>query len=622
MPGIIGMSSDAGKTQHGVEIDRMVGPLMRSSLLRADRQVSDQGGIACVYIDGAGSPLAVCELPGERGRIWLAVHGLVFTDEAPAGLGQTTAERLLLRYLQGGLEAVCGLNGTYCLAIFEEKTGRVTLVRDRSGYSKLFYWHTGKRLMVASEYKAISRHPEFRKEIDPVCVADIFLHRSPLEGRTLFCDIQSLPPAAILTFEDGQLAIDTYWKPTYCPAGMPEKSDAEYADEMAARMRMSIRRRARPGTCVLLTGGLDSRITAGTYQQVAPDMGLSAVTLGMPSGSDVSTGQALARALQIPHQHIPIDTTYLAQYAALTTWRSEAKNGTYAAWISAAVPFLKDNSFRYVLTGLYGNFISGKHYPRELLSARTIQEGVRAVEANLHPYFEGLKEIGNPRFYQSAARESAATLETIYCRAETDDLIQRGDEFNFYFRICRHANTEDSLGDVSLPLEPYLDPDVFDYALGSIPSRVRAKALFNPLLVLRHLPDAAGIVNGNSGRLFAEDIALGRDPIRSTLELYRQKITRRLLPKHFKTRSSSSIPHNEAIKQGSRDFVTGLFAQTEYYADFLNPTAVNQMLSDHLSGRHHQYMLIDALVTFILWRKMFIEEEDLELEIEPFMAGA
>jgi hypothetical protein len=623
MPGILGMISSSGKIQHSLEMDRMVNMLLRSPLLRADYHTNEMGGLASVYLDGAGSPLAVHEMPGGTGRIWLALHGLVFLDDEPSSPAQSMAERLLLRYLNGGVKAVCSLNGTYSLCVFEEKQGRVTLVRDRTGYSKLFYWHSNQRLMFASEYKAISWHPEFRREINPVCVADIFLYRTPLEGRTLFSEIHSLPPAAILTFEKGNLRVETYWKPAYSPPETPEKRDAEYADEMNARMRQSIQRRARPGTCVLLTGGLDSRIAAGTYQQIAPETGLTAATLGLASGHDVRVGRALAHALKISHKHIHIDTTYLQQYAAISTWKTEGKNGAYASWISGAVPFLREQKIRYVMSGLFGNFISGKHYPRGLLNARTLQDGIRAVESNLNPYLQELKKIMRPQIYNSAARESASTLGMIYCRAETDNLIQRGDEFNFYFRICRHANTEDSLGDVSLPLEPYLDNDVFDYALGSITPRARARALFNPMLVLHHLPAAAGVINGNSGRLLADEVAIGQDSFRSTLETYRQKISRRLLPDHARRHSFASIPHNEAICNGSRDFVNDLFAQESLFADFFHPAAVKDMLNNHLCGKDYQFMLIDAMVTFILWRKQFCEQtstiyEDMsELEMVP-----
>lgn len=609
MPGIIGIVSSAGANEHRHVLDRMVQPLLRAPRLTSSRYAGERGALAAVYLDDTGSPIAYRQTPGGHGRTWLAFFGQVFLHDDPS---QDTSKRsmaaqLLDRYLTGGLKAVCGLNGTYSLAIFDEESGRLTLVRDRTGYSKLFYWHEGSRLMFASEYKAISWHPEFNKSIDPVCVSDIFLFRTPLEGRTLFCDIHSLPPAAILTFQDGTLNVQTYWEPNYCHANTPRRSDEEYAAEMAERMQVAIRRRLKPDTCLLVTGGLDSRILAGTYWQVAPDSGLVASTLGLETGQDVQVGGELCDTLGIPHHHIPIDSTYLARFAPTNVWKAEGKNGAYASWISAEEDFLRQAGLRYTMTGLFGNYISGRHYPREVLTAKTVEEGVRAVEGNLNPYINELRTIMRPSAFRTAATDSAATLGIMYRRTNTPSLITRGDVFNFYFRVCRHANTEDSLGDASIPLEPYLDTDVFDYAIGSIPPQARARALYNPLLVMRHLPKAAGVVNGNSGRLLSEEVSIQQTPFLSTFETYRHKVLRRLMPWKFGHSRRGSIPHAEAVSQGSRAFVAALLEQIHYYEDLFDPRAVKTMFADHLAGKGCYYMTIDAMVTFILWRKQFCE---------------
>jgi hypothetical protein len=614
MPGIVGTISDTGLATHRDELDRMVSPLLRAPGLAASRHAGTAGGIASVYLDGAGSPLASRIGPGSRGRIWLAVHGLVFLDSAPPPIPVTgrrvewtLADTLLDRYLIGGLPAVCGLNGTYVLAIFEEKTGRLTLVRDRQGYSKMYYWHEGKRLMFASEYKSISWHPDFQKVVDPVCVADIFLYRTPLEGRTLFRDIHSLPPAAILTFEDGRLSLRTYWKPTYFHPGMPERRDEEYADEMAERLRNAVRRRVREDTLLLLTGGMDSRILAGMVRQVQPDHKITAASLGMETGQDVLVGRALAETLGIPHYHLPVTSEYLACYAPESTWRTEGKTGAYAAWICQAVLFMQAHGLKYAMSGMMGNFISGRHFPHELFTAKTVEDGVRAVNGAVHPYLEQMQAILSPGMARTALHESAGTPGMIYRRAQTDNLISRGDEFNFYFRTCRHGNTEDVLGDVSLPLEPYYDNDVFDYAVGKISPQARARSLYNPLLLMRHLPETTSVVMGNTNRSLKQDIAVWRSPFLRALEEYRGKLERYLCRTHrWKTSvPPKSIPHEEAIREGSREFVCETLSETAYYDDLFDPRAVGRMLDEHIAGRANYFMTIDALLTFVLWRKQF-----------------
>jgi asparagine synthetase B (glutamine-hydrolysing) len=570
--------------------------------------------LGAVFLAEVGAPVA--RRSGPRGETALAFYGIAHLDDAPRD-PRTLAEQLLDRYLDGGREALCGLNGTYVVAVLEDAPRRLTLIKDRAGYSKLFYWSEGGRLMFASEYKAISWHPSFDKAVNPVCVADIFLYRTPLEGRTLFRDVHSLPPAGVLTFEEGRARVDTYWKIRHCPPGTPEKTDEQYADELAERFRTAVRRRVRPNACLLITGGLDSRIVAGFYQAEAAASGLVASTIGQPAGQDVQVGRSLARALNIPHHHIPLGCDYLARYAAPGTWRSEGKNGAYASWILAQAPFMAARGLRYTLSGLFGNYISARHYPKETFRARTLAEGIAAVEGNLNPYLSQLQGILRPEVFASAARESAATLSMIFRRAETDDLIQKTDEFNFYFRVCRHGNTEDSLGDVSQALETFLDIDVFDYAIGQIPPRARARALFYHQIIARHLPQAARVVNGSTDMTIPAEIALHKTPLLKDIETYRRKALKRLFPAQFGHEARACVPHNDAIRGGSRAFVERLFAQEDAYADLFEPAAARALLEDHLAGRANAFMMIDAMVTFILWRKQFCDLDGPLEALEP-----
>jgi asparagine synthetase B (glutamine-hydrolysing) len=391
---------------------------------------------------------------------------------------------------------------------------------------------------------------------------------------------------------------------------MPELRDEQYADEMAERMRTAVRRRVREDTLLLLTGGMDSRIVAGMYGQVQPQNTLTAASLGVSSGADVRVARALAESLGIPHYHLPVDGEYLARCASESIWKTEATNGAYASWIFQAAPFMQSHGLKSAMSGLMGNFIAGRHFPHELFSAKSVEDGVRAVNGSAHPYLEQMQAILRSGADLSALHEAAETPGAIYSRAQTDNLISRGDEFNFYFRTCRHSNTGDALSDVSLPLEPYFDNDVFDYAVGQISPQARARALYQPLLLLRHLPEASRVVMGNTNRLLKQDVAVWRSPFLSALVEYQSRVERYLRRTRKKAGrvSRKNIPHEEAIRGGSRDFVCEALSQTAYYDDLFDPHAVGRMLDDHIAERGNYFMTIDSLLTFVLWRKQFCDE--------------
>lgn len=54
------------------------------------------------------------------------------------------------------------LNGMFATAFLNRKENKIYLSRDRYGIKPLYYFFDGKKLIFASEIKAILKHPDFR----------------------------------------------------------------------------------------------------------------------------------------------------------------------------------------------------------------------------------------------------------------------------------------------------------------------------------------------------------------------------------------------------------------------------------------------------------------------------
>jgi hypothetical protein len=137
----------------------------------------------------------------------------------------------------------------------------------------------------------------------------------------------------------------------------------------------------------------------------------------------------------------------------------------------------------------------------------------------------------------------------------------------------------------------------------------RARALFYHLMITRHLPEAAQVENGSTGLPISKELAIYSNPVLRDVDGYRRRILKRLPRGLFGQEAHASVPHNEAIRSGSRAMVVDLFRQAAYYEDLFEPGAVHTMLDNHLTGRANAFMLIDAMVTLILWRKQFGEQD-------------
>ena len=487
-----------------------LGSSNRSELLRADTVSSERAGLGSVAYNLGYSGLA------QQNGIWLAFSGTLFdTSRLDGGLGsvreleesssgQAPAELLLQMFLRGGIEFLTGLNGGFTLAVWDGPNRRLYLMNDRVGNRPIYFWQTPNRIMFSGEYKAISGHPAFPKTIDPAAVADLFHYRTVVGGRTLFRVIRALPPAALAVFEGGQFHVGKYWSPGYFPAGQPVRTDAEYADDLADLLQQAVQRRVKPNTCLLITGGLDSRTVAGFYRLIAPQVPLQAVTLGVATGQDVVIGQEIARVLGLPFTRIPIDETYYQQYAAQAAWQAELRIEAYASWILAAVPYLKANGYQYALTGLYGNLVSGRNIPREFLQVKTLEGGLRIVEKLVQGEHSGLERVMRPEMLKEASQESFRFFPEVFLASDAPDLIYKFDLVALAHNITRHGNTGDALGDVSIPLDPFTDIDVIGFTFEGIPSRVRARALFYSEMIVRRLGKRCPR-SGSTRRVFGPD---------------------------------------------------------------------------------------------------------------------
>ena len=608
MPGIVGLVTHSGEPANRAEVDRMLSPLRRSPLHHESSIANNTAALGAIGLPEGGPEIAT------REGIWLAHYGLIVDDAftadlqsgayGPPGDCGAPARLLLDRFLRGGVEAVCGLNGIYALAVWEEAPQRLTLVLDRLAYFNLYYWQSPDRLMFGSEYKSITWHPQFRRAVDPVAVADLFLHFSPMEDRTLFRDIHSLPPAGILVYENGQVRVRSYWQPSFSTSSKA-RDDRHYADGLAEHLRRSLARRAFPGSGLLVTGGLDSRIVAEMYCDGEQGGGLVTSTIGVPGGDDLVYGKKIAQVLGLPHEHIAIGTDYVEQYAPPITWGAEAKIGAHASWIFAQGQFLQQRGLRYAITGLFGNFVSGRHYTPGVHKASSIAEGRRHANSYIYHGLIGLRDVMRPEIFNEAAEYSADMPGRMFDHSGAADARQAFDYMMMHSRIARGGHTSDALGDYALALEPFLDNDVIDYALQEIPVSVRERSMFYLHLIERHLPRVAQVPYARTGFSIPVDLRLRQVPFLHQADDLRRRALRRMFPARYDKERRSCIPQAGSFRGGSMAFARRALSRSDYLGDLFDMHAINRMLEDHLAERRNAYLTLSHLVTFSIWCDLF-----------------
>jgi asparagine synthase (glutamine-hydrolysing) len=223
------------------------------------------------------SPAGRQPMSNEDESLWLVFNGEVYdfaeTREKLIAKGhtlksRTDTETVLHLYEDEGVACLKHLNGMFAFALWDARLQRLWLARDRLGKKPLVYFWDGKRLIFASEIKAILRDPDVPREIDFEAL-DLYLTLNYIPATwTIFKNIRKLPPGHSLVLEKGELSIQSFWD---VPANgaeheIPPPSDSMPWDQCKDRLRQlleaSVARRliADVPLGAFLSGGLDSSI--------------------------------------------------------------------------------------------------------------------------------------------------------------------------------------------------------------------------------------------------------------------------------------------------------------------------------------------------------------------------
>ena len=180
-------------------------------------------------------------------------------------------EVIIKAYHKWGIKAVDKFNGMFAIAIYNKKTEKFILIRDRAGV-KPFYWYFKNNLfMFASELKSFHQHDKFQTEIDIDALSlflqlgyipqphAIFLNTYKLKaGYYLEIDLKSKKIEELSHWD----VIDFYNKPKLDIG----EDDAIIETEKLLKSAFNYRMVSDVPVGVFLSGGYDSSIVTALLQ--------------------------------------------------------------------------------------------------------------------------------------------------------------------------------------------------------------------------------------------------------------------------------------------------------------------------------------------------------------------
>lgn len=274
MCGIAGVLEFGEKAQVGDDI------LRRMCAAMAHRGPDDEGTYAGRGVGLGTRRLSIIDLvtghqpiSNEEGTIWIVFNGEIYNHQA-------LRERLIVRghrfrshsdtetivhlYEEYGRECVRELRGMFAFAIWDDRTRRLFVARDRLGIKPLYYRLGPELFLFGSEIKVILAHPEVSAEFHRAALPE-YLAFGYLSGpETFYKGIRKLMPGHWLEIgEDGELQIEQYWD--VLPGGDAiEHDESYYVNTYRRLLEDAVRSHLMSDVPlgVFLSGGLDSSAVA------------------------------------------------------------------------------------------------------------------------------------------------------------------------------------------------------------------------------------------------------------------------------------------------------------------------------------------------------------------------
>jgi len=541
-------------------------------------------------------------------------------------LGGNDVEFCLRLYEEYGEKAFSQLNGSYCIAIYDLTNRELLLISDCLGSRSLFYGETPDgKLIFSTQVSSILQSPEVSRTIDTAAVFEFCALQRVLGTKTYHQGVRMLPPASVLRYRTGKVTISPYWEFRYTP--QPGSID-EYAEELAATVRRSVRRITRGSgkTAVLLSGGLDARMVVA-----AADNELICYSFGDYDNPEAQAARRIAEARGFEFRFLERGPDH---YVDMVDTAVEIGNGMYPFNHAHALGFIEGiaQECDVVTHGSYIElFFRGTNLPKipheflglklgyrldPTLTKANLQDRIfhrgfsllgRGVEDLFAPEARELLTKTLKRSAQEVIAQAAAHSPNVYEQFLWPDVYcARNVTCLFPFSLRPFINERSFAFDkeiielyLSMPLQVCVD------------NRVWLKAME------RLNKNVAHAVNANTGHspymptAIASSIEVGKEFVGRMPLLWRLNRTgtqsagqtaRQGLSPISWARFDWLICNNPRLRQLITDTLNDPEALPPQIFDLKQ---VNKVLDDHLAHRGHHRMILFMLLTFGRWHKKY-----------------
>jgi len=543
-------------------------------------------------------------------------HGLVARGHAFRSSGDT--ETVLHLYEEQGVECVTSLRGMFACAIWDATAETLVLARDRFGIKPLYVVTGPWGIAFASELKALHAAGLTNRQLDWEALDSFFQLGYVPAPRSAFLDVRKLEPGHTLVWRrDGGVVTRRYWQFPQHDMDSPRDPEArvlERLDESVAAHLVS-----DVPVAAFLSGGLDSSAVVASMA-LAGDSPHAFTARYAGSGAATADETELAREFAALHRadltviDIRPDLASIFEPIVRALDEPHADDSAIPTWLlSQAV----GSRYKVALTGIGGDelfagyrrhigLLATEYYAK--LPAR-LRRFVGAASRWLPEPRDGtlgvdrLKRFlttGNgsipDRFLGLMSRLSNDERLALYTPSLRAHISGRAATNRFREVFAAQANVSGLAAGLYMDYTTFLPDDIL--ALSDRLSMAHSLEIRVPLV--DHVLVEA---------LFPIPQRVKIGPRWQSKRLLRRALRPRLPAAHFRAPKRGFVGPTAAwLRNELRPLlIDELSSDRQRRLGYFDPSAVQTVLQEHLSGRQNQERILLALLCFSTWHRLYLE---------------
>lgn len=238
---------------------------------------------------------------------------------------QTDTEVLLHGYDAWGInDLVSRIRGMFAFGLWDDRTQKLFLVRDRLGVKPLVFANSNGQLAFASNVRAL-REGGFAGEIDEQAVTEFLEFGYVTDDRSIYRSVSKVPAATIIEWSQGSVKAYKYWTPPAAKENSNAPTFEEAVEETERLFLKAVEKRLFADVPVgaLLSGGVDSSLVCWAIAHLGGDV--AAFTVGTPGDpwDETADAKATAARLGISHRVLDLSATDTPDPRTLATAYAE-----------------------------------------------------------------------------------------------------------------------------------------------------------------------------------------------------------------------------------------------------------------------------------------------------------